>query len=206
MATFTWSAFMGAGPSWTDIGANTVVFSGSGGLTEPVTVASWQDETHIGNGDPGTDQCGANHPNNVKWTATNSMSLNGGAAQALNDTNVTQDECTLQVVFTHGSAVALTNVRFYAYDGTTTTTPATGVDCVAFEQGESQTSWTVINDETVSGALTNGSIGGDNTSERLDLADSASATDHTYYIAVSASPEAVGAKTDFDFGMALTYS
>jgi hypothetical protein len=134
------------------------------------------------------------------------MSLNGGAAQALNDTNVTADECTLQVVFTHGSAVALTNVRLYAYDSTTTTTPATGVDCVAWEQGESVTSWTVINDETVAGALTVGSIGGDNASERLDLADSASATSHTYHMAISASPEAVGAKADFDFGMALTYS
>lgn len=206
MATFTWNAYMGAGPAWADIAANTIVFSGTGGLAAPVTVASWQDETHIGNGDPGTDQCGANHPNNVKWTATNSMSLNGGGAAALNDTNVTADECTLQVVFTHGSAVALTNVRLYAYDGTTTTTPATGVDCVAFEQGESVTSWTVINDESVAGALTNGSIGGDNVSERLDLADSGSATNHTYHIAISASPEAVGAKADFDFGMALTYS
>lgn len=197
---------MGAGPSWTDIAANTIVFSGTGGIAEPVTVASWQDETHVGNGDPGTDQCGANHPNNVKYTATNSMELNGGANEAINDTNVTADECTLQVVFTHGSAVALTNVRFYAYDGTTTTTPAVGVDCVAFEQGESATSWTVINDETASGALTNGSIGGDNAGERADLADSPSATDHTYYIAISASPETVGAKSAFDFGLALTYS
>lgn len=197
---------MGAGPSWTDIAANTIVFSGTGGLTTPVTVAAWQDESHIGNGDPGTDQCGANHPNNVKWTATDSMELNGGANQAINDTNITADEATIQVVFTHGSAVALTNVRFYAYDGTTTTTPAIGVDCVAFQQGETEVAWTVINDETTSGALTVGSIGGDNTGERLDLADSGSATDHTYTIALSASPETVGAKADFDFGVALTYS
>lgn len=206
MATFTWEYWGSTGPAWTSISTNKIIFSGSGGLDQPVTVAAFQDETHIGNGDPGTDQCGANHPNNVKWTATNSMSLNGGAAQALNDTNVTADECTIRIRFTHGSAVTLTNVRFYAYDGTTTTTPATGVDVAAWEQGESVTSWTVINDETVSGAFTNGSIGGDNTSERLDCADGASATDHTYYIAISASPESVGGKSDFDFGFALTYS
>ena len=43
-------------------------------------------------------------------------------------------------------------------------------------------------------------------SERLDLADSGSATDHYWYIALSASPESVGAKTSFDFGATLTYS
>lgn len=130
----------------------------------------------------------------------------GGGTENITDANLTETECTLRIIFTHGSAVALSNVRFYAYDGTTVTTEAVGVDAVAFERGQSATSWTVINDDTVSGALTTGSIGGDNSGERLDLAASSSATDHTYFIAVSASPESVGAKSSFDLGMALTYS
>ena len=199
MATFTWEYYGGAGPAWTDIAANTIVFSGSGGLDQPVTVAAWQDETHIGSGDPGTDQCGANHCNNVKWISSTQFALNGGGTETLNDTNLVATECTLRIRFTDGSSVAITNARFYAYDGSTTTTIATGVDCMAFEQGVTATTWTEINNTT-------GPVGGDNTGERVDLADQGAATDHTYYIAVSASPESVGAKTAFDFGVALTYS
>ena len=205
MAVFTWNFWGSTGPAWTDIAANTIVFSGTGGLANPVTVAAWQDETHIGNGDPGTDQCGTNHSNSVKFIQGTEFD-NGSGTETLNDTNLTQDEVTLQIVFTDGASVAITSARFYAYDGTTTTTEAIGVDVYAFEQGQSATTWTLINDDTTSGAETTGSIGGDNSGQRLDLADQGAATDHTYYIAVSASPETVGAKAAFDFGVALTYS
>jgi len=205
LAVFTWNYWGGTGPSWTDVSTDTVVFSGTGGLANPVTVAAWQDETHMGTGDPGTDACGTVHAKNNKYIGSTQFD-NGSGTETLNDTNLTQDECTLQIIFTDGASVAITSARFYAYDGTTTTTEAVGVDVVAFEQGQAATTWTIINDDTVSGALTVGSIGGDNTGERLDLADQGAATDHTYYIAVSASPETVGAKTAFDFGISLTYS
>ncbi len=198
MATFTWEFWGSAGPAWTDIAANTIVFAGTGGLATAVTVAAYQDETHIGNGDPGADQCGVNHANNVKWIS-NTQFDNGGGTETINDTNLTVDECSLRVRFTDGASVAITNGRFYSYDGTTTTVEAVGVDVEAFEQGVTATTWTTINNDS-------GSIGGDNAGERLDLADQGAATDHTYYFAISASPESVGAKTSFDFGLALTYS
>lgn len=198
MATFTWEYYGATGPTWTDIGANTIVFAGSGGITTPVTVGAWQDETHIGNGDPGTDQCGANHCNNVKYL-TGTTFDNGSGSQALNDTNLTANECTIRIRFTDGSSVATSNARFYSYDGTTTTTEAVGVDVYAFEQGVTATSWTLINDDS-------GNIGGDNSGERLSLSDQSAATAHTFYLAISASPESVGGKTSFDFGIALTYS
>jgi len=205
MATFTWNYYGDTTPDWTDIAANTLVFSGVGGLATAVTVGEWQDETHIGNGDPGTDQCGTNHSNSVKYISSTEFD-DGGGTETINDTNLLATECTLQILFTHGSAVAVTSARLYAYDGSTVTTPAVGVDVVAFEQGQTNTAWEIINDDSVAGALTNGNIGGDNSAERLDFADSGSATDHTYYAALSASPESVGAKASFDFGMALTYS
>ena len=207
MAVFTWYMYTGAGPAWADITTETIVFSGATDtITTPVTVSAWADGTHRGDGDPGADQCGANHANNVKYIQSTEFDLSGGGTETLNDTNLLATECSLQIIFTHGSAVAITNGRFYAFNSTTTTTRATGVDVVAFEQGVSATTWTIINDDTVSGALTTGSTGGDNSGHRLDLDDSGSATDHTYYIALSASPESVGGKTDFDFGIALTYS
>src|SRR3990167_11188742 len=98
MATFTWNAFIGAVPAWTDIAANTIVFSSSPtDLATNITVAAFNDGTHVGNGDPGTDQCGANHQNNNKYLTDTTISINGGGSETLNDTNLTANECTLQV-------------------------------------------------------------------------------------------------------------
>lgn len=199
MATFTWNYYGGAGPAWTDISTNTVVFSGSGGITTPITVGTWNDETHIGNGDPGTDQCGANHCRNVKYVSSTQFDLDGGGTETLNDTNLVATECTLRIDFTDASSVATSNGRFYTFDGSTTTVEAVGIEAYAFEQGVSATTWTQVNDDS-------GNIGGDNTGERLALGDHSASTTHNFYVAVSARPETVGAKTEFDFGIALTYS
>lgn len=198
MATFTWEVYAGETPSWIDVSTNTLVFSGSGGLATPITLGEWQSETHLGSGDPGTDQCGANHVPNVKYL-TGSTFDNGGGSEAINDTNLAITECTFRVKFAHGEAVAISGARLYAFDGTTETTEAVGVEVYAFERGVAGEAWVQINDDSES-------IGGDNTGERLTLGDKSSATEHLWYIAVSVRPESVGAKTSFDFGVALTYS
>lgn len=199
MAAITFEVYIGA-PAWTDLAANTLVFSSSlTDLTTAITVAAFQDGTHAGNGDPGTDQCGANHANNVKYIDDNNMSVNGGGSEAINDTNLAANECTMRVHFNHGVAVAVTGARFYSFDGSVVTNEAVGIDCYAFERGITATAWTKINDDSAN-------VGGDNSGERLLLADSGSATDHYWYLALSASPESVGGKTSFDFGCTLTYS
>lgn len=200
MATIYFEGYMGSSPAWTDLGANTLVFSGSlTDLTAAININQYNDGTHAGSGDPGTDQCGANHMNNVKFLTTTTMSVNGGASENINDTNLAQNECTLRLHFNHASAVSVTNARLYMYRPSAgTTTKADNIVCYAFQRGVGATSWTLINDT--------GTTGGDNSGERLDLADSASATDHYWYVAVSVSPATVGSHTDVDLGMALTYS
>lgn len=200
MATITFEGYMGAGPSWTDIGANTLVFSSSlTDLTAPITVNAYNDGTHAGNGDPGTDQCGANHINNVKYLTSGTFSLDGGGSTALSDANLPANDCTLRLHFNHSSSVAVTNARAYIYKpSVSVTTKADNIMAYAWERGESATAWTLINDT--------GTTGGDNTGERLDLQNSGAATDHYWYIALSLSPTVVGGHTDVDLGMALTYS
>lgn len=198
MATFTWEVYSDT-PAWHTVNGNTIVFSGSGGLTTPITVGSWNDETHLGSGDPGTDQCGTgSHMNSVQFISSTQFD-DGSGTETLNDTNLTNDQCTLAVHFDDGSSVATSNGRFYTFDGTTETNEAIGVEVYAFEQGISATAWTFINDDSTN-------HGGDNSGERLPLTDQSGATEHTFYIAVSARPESVGSKTQFDFGIALTYS
>jgi hypothetical protein len=201
MASITWEAYSGAGPAWADVSTNKFIFSSSlTDLTTKVTVGAWQDGTHLGNGDPGTDQCGANHVPNVKYLTGTTMSVDGGGSENINDTNLLETECTLRIKLdtTGEGSTATQNGRFYCYDGATTTTEAVGVDVYAFERGVSASAWTQVNDDT-------GNIGGDNTGERLDLGDKTSATTHYWYIAVSASPESVGGKSSFDFGITVEF-
>lgn len=197
MATFTWEVYADT-PAWMSVSTNTIVFAGSGGISTPITVGSWQDETHLGSGDPGTDQCGTNHVPNVKYVSGTQFD-GGGGTESLNDTNLVATECTMRIEFTDASSVATSNARFYSFDGSTETNEAVGVEAYAFEQGVGASSWTQINDDS-------GNIGGDNSGERLALSDQSAGTEHYFYVAVSARPESVGSKTQFDFGIALTYS
>lgn len=203
MATFDWQVYADT-PAWMSVGANTIVFSGSKtDLTVPITVGSdWNSGTHLGNGDPGADQCGGTHVPNVEYVSSTQFKLDGGSTETLNNTNLAATECSLAVEFTDGSSVAITNARFYCFNSTTETTRATGVEVYAFEAQQAQTAWELINDDSAS-------IGGDQgygTTHVLDLQNQGAATQHTFYLAVSARPESVGAKGDFDFGVALTYS
>lgn len=199
MATFTWEVYADT-PAWFGVGANTIVFSGDAtDLSVPITVGNYNSGTHLGSADPGTDQCGTTHMPNVEYVAATQFKLNGGTDEDLNDTNLTAIECGLRIEFTDASSVATSNARFYSFDGVTETDEAVGIEAFAFEQGVGASAWTEINDDS-------GNIGGDNSGERLALSDQSAATEHTFYVAVSSRPESVGSKTEFDLGIALTYS
>jgi len=198
MATFTWETYRDT-PGWKDVSTNTFVFAGSAtDLTVPITVGEYNTGTHIGNGDPGTDQCGTNHSRNMKFITLTQTDIGGGTV-TLNTTNVADTQMTMRVVFTDASSVATSAARFYSFDGAVTTNEAVGVVAYAVERVTGMSTWTIINDDT-------NNTGGDNTGERLALSDQTTATSHTFYIGVTARPESVGAKTSFDFGVALTYS
>lgn len=199
MATFTWQVYANT-PAWMGVSSNTIVFSGSRtDLSVPITVGTWNSGTHLGNGDPGTDQCGTNHVPNVEYVSNTQFKLNGGSTETISNANLAATECTMRILFTDASSVAVSNARFYAFDGSTTTAEAVGVEVYAVEGQVGASTWTQINDDSAN-------IGGDNSGERLTLKDQSAATQHTFYIAVSARPESVGAKTQFDFGIGLTYS
>lgn len=199
MATITFEHNTGTtgSPVWTNISTNTLVFSGSAtDLTATILTTDWNDGTHIGSGDPGTDQCtsgpNSSHNNNVKFVDASNMIVNAGGSEAINDTNLIQGECTLRVHLNNGTSVATQNSFFFCFNGTVDTTEAVEIECYAFEQGVSATTWTQINDDSAN-------IGGDNSGERLDLGEKTTATDHYWYLALSARGESAGAKTSFDF-------
>lgn len=205
MATVTFEAFFGT-PAWGSIGANRLVFSASlTGLTARIAATAFQDGTHLGSGTPGTDQCGVTHARNVKWLTDTTMSVNGAASEIINDTNLADTECSMRIHLNDPVAFQTQNGRFYAYNNTTTTLQATGVDIAAYEKGNS-TQWFHLNDDSVAGPAgwITGGIGGDNAGERITMANrTVAAVDQFYFYALSLAPETFGDKSAIAFGCSI---
>ena len=189
MATYTW-ALQGSSP--TTLGATDILqFAGAGGFDTPIAVNSYNDTTHVESSVGGNSSSG-NTPNNNKWisdaggTGGDSQGDWGDGTEDIDQ--ITDAECTLHINFAHGSAVAISNHIFYAYNGSSTATGPTDVDFQCAEQGD--TNWT---EAEGSGAA-------------LSITDSGSATSHDFYLLVSAGPTAVGEKTDFVMRDELTYT
>lgn len=189
MATF---AFTLQGSTPTTIGATDILqFAGASGFGTAITVNSYNDTTHV-ESSGGSDQSSGNTPNNNKFvsqtggTGGDSQADWGGGTEDLDQ--ITTAEASLKINFSHGSAVALTNVIFYAYDASTTTAVPTDVDFRCAEVGDTNF------------------VEAEGSGSALSLNDSSSNTSHDFYLVVSASPTDVGTKTAFAIRMELTYS
>ncbi len=214
IATITWEAYYGNTPAWTDMASNRLVFSGSSSnINTTVQATQWQDGTHVGNGTPGTDQCGTTHVPNVKLTSGTQWSLNGAGAATI--TEIADTSCTFRLHFNDAANYSLQNGRLYTYDGTTTTSEAVGVDAAMWVKGNAHVAWTAINSDSATGptvtslrtaaTFTTADIGGNNTNEYYALQNKTAAVDQYYYVALSASPETAGGKSSFALGAYLEY-
>lgn len=171
-----------------------------------VPVGSYQDTTWItdGNGVYQGPQC-----DNVKYTHANSGSINGAASVGLQ--YIPNYLATLQIQFTHTSAVKTQNAEVRIYDRSSINNPASGVTCKAAEiihpnqtqnvSSSSDSSWTtptgssvvlsLMDSPGVSGLSPNGS--------------ETSSTQHDWYVALSASPNSTGSKTMFGAYASVEY-
>lgn len=186
MATFTWTGQgTDAAVTNTTLGATDKLGLYGSAFGDAVTVGSYQDSTHIENSG-GTQQC-TTHINNNKYIASGSIQINGGGTETLNGTNLATTECTLKINFSHGSSVITSSATFWAYDGSTQSAVPTNITFQCAEQAD--TAWT--NAEGSGAAMT--------------LDDNTTATSHDFYLAISASPEAVGNLIAFGLTIQLTY-
>lgn len=132
--------------------------------------------------------------NNVAYVSSTQFALNGGSTETLNDTNLVASECTLRIQFYDDSSnISLSSVTFWVYQGSEATLVS---DCeiYAFEQGESNSAWTKINDSATA-------VGG--SGDALSLANNSGATHHEYYIALSMVPKAGATIGDIDFNIGI---
>lgn len=184
MATFTWTAQKTTGTA--TIGATDRIWlNGGTAVTDNVTVNSYQDGTHISNSSD-VQQDTNPYVHNVKYLTSTTMSLDG--AGSANLSTLTTANAPLKINFSDASSVTTTNAKFYAYDGTTDATAMAGVNFYAAEAGVTST-WVAANGSAAA----------------LSIQDDTTATSHDYYLALSASPTSVGAKSG-KVKITLTYA
>ena len=189
-----------------EIGGSGIGFFGSSGFGSSVAVGEYQSSTYITNSN-GTVQ-GA-EINNVKYVHPNS-GLSGASTLALR--NIPNYKATLNVRFNADSAVKTQNAQIRIYDRSNVNNNASGVTTKVAEivhpstseaglLGSGSTAWSTLNGSgvTLNLAASPGTSGlspsGSNTQD----------TRHDWYLALSASPDSIGSKTQYGLWIQLEY-
>lgn len=178
-----------------------------GGFGQSVNVGEYQDSTFITNG-AGTSQ--GPQVDNIKWLNTASGIVNG-ASSGVALTAIPNYLATLNVRFTHTSAVRTQNAKLRVYDRTSINNPASGVLCKVAELIHPDT----VQNNTGSGSSTWQTPTGSSVIMSLTASPghsglrpngaSTTADTHDWYFAISASPESIGSKTLFALYCELEY-
>ncbi len=187
-------------------------FYGVGGFGTSVAVGAYQSTTYITDGN-GTAQ--GPQVNNVQWTHASSGAVQGGTNLGL--LKIPNYQSTLILQFSHTSAVRTQNAQLYIYDRTTVTNPASGVTTAVcpvihpdtsqavtgsggsvwqFPAGSSYVNMSVLSN---GGGYSPGQSGySPNGIATVDMT-------HSFYAAISASPNSVGSKTLYGLYFQLEY-
>lgn len=189
-----------------EIGGSGIGFFGSAGFGSSVAVGEYQSSTYITNGN-GTVQ-GA-EINNVKYVHPSS-GLSGASTLTLR--NIPNYKATLNVRFTSTTPVKTQNVQVRIYDRSNINNNPSGVTTKVAEIIHPSTSETGL---LGSGSSTWSTLAGSGTI--LSLANSPGSsglspsgvntvdTRHDWYLALSASPDSIGSKTQYGFWIQLEY-
>jgi len=144
--------------------------------------------THIFAADDVTHICASTHGNNTQRLSNTTVSINGAGSSAL---PVPAIQCPFLFTFFSLAEVVTSNGQIYTYDGTTDSTPISGVNIYLAEGGVS-TSWVAAN-----GSATSLNLANHNTP----------ATDHDFWIAcsVDAAGQSPGNSTTGAFKISISY-
>lgn len=180
------------------------------GFGKSVEVGEYQQTTFI------TDSNGTvegPQVNNIQWTHANSGEINGaGSSKQL--TAIPNYLATLNIRFTHTSAVKVQNGKVRIFDRSSINNAASGVttkvaelihpDTVQNNNGSGDSSWL-----TPAGSSVIVDIA-DNPGESGEYAGNGSVSTrdddrHDWYLAISASPDSIGSKTLYGLYVELEY-
>ena len=166
-----------------------------GTFGNPITVAAFNGGTHVRDA-AGNDDSTGRTTKNSKYVAAGTVSIGVGTVNIQSGT-ITSANAPLLINISYDSAITLSAVSFYAYDGTT---PATGPVAIVVYAAEVDVDGFAGNDATWT------ELDGSGSALALDEATFlASATSHDAFLLISASPESVGVKNTDKFRITFTY-
>lgn len=181
-------------------------FYGSSGFGSSVAVGTYQDDTYI------TDSNGAvngGKANNIKWTNASSGIVNT-IANARHLRTIANGLATLNVRFTHTTGVKTQNVKLRIYDRSSIANPASGVTTKVAElihpennetlNGSGSVAW-----ETPAGTGFMTLAASPGTSGLSPSGSNTIDSRHDWYLALSASPDSIGSKTQYALWVELEY-
>lgn len=181
-----------------NLGGSGLGFFGNGGFGQSVEVGTWQGTTFITDGN-GTINGGAventKYPNHPDSGINTSLGTNPVLLR-----EIPNRLATLNIRFTHDSAVKLQNTKLRIFDRSNINNPASGVTTKVARiihpynsgnNGSGDTSCSTPAGSAVPLSL-NGSPGA---SGRYLLGTTNTDLQHDFYVVISASPNSIGAKT-----------
>lgn len=174
-----------------------------------VDVGQFQDTTFITNAD-GTSE--GPQVNNIKWEAEDSGIINS-AGNGVILTAIPNYLATLNIRFTHTSAVKTQNALVRIYDRTTITNAASGVttyvaelihpDTVQNDNGSGDGTW--INATSGTSSVAIDLVASPGYSGERESGSETYSDQHDYYLAITASPDSIGSKTEYGLYVELEY-
>lgn len=203
MATFTFHS------GSNNIGSSGLGFFGSSGFGSSVAIGVYQDSTYITNAN-GT--IAGQSLNNIKHSHPSSGILNGiGGPGGLDLLAIANAEASLNIRYSHTTAVKTQQVRLRIYDRSNINNIASGVTTKVAELVHP----TTTNALDGSGSATWVTPGGSGTIMSLTsspgmsgLSPSGTGTvsdRHDWYLAMSSSPDSIGSKTQYALWIELEY-
>lgn len=199
-----------------NLGGSGIGFYGPGGFASSVNVGAFQDNTFI------TDATGALEgpkANNVKYVHSASGDLGGGDVRVLR--GIPNQLATVNIRFTHGTPVKVQNPQLRGFDRVNINNPPSGVTFYAAQLvhpwatssplGSGDTSWKHLGGSggTINGVTYDPPLTFINSPGVSGLSPSGSntiSTQHDHYAILSASPDAIGSKSQFGMYYSLEYS
>lgn len=193
-----------------DLSGSGLGFYSNDGFGGSVRVGEYQGRTFITNG-AGTTQ--GPEVDNVKYLNAASGIL-GQAGTGIALTAIPNYQATLNVRFTYDSAVNVQNAKARIYDRSNPNNAASGVTCKVAEiihptttqtnNGSGDTTWYTPAGSSITVPLANspgpsGLYAGNGSNSNY------AATQHDWYLAISASPDSIGSKTQFGLYIELEY-
>lgn len=169
-----------------------------------VEVGQYQSSTYITDGNGSTE--GPNL-NNIKWTHASSGQVNANDSWALQ--NIPNRYATLNIRFTNDDSVNVQNAAVRIYDRSNIANPASGVTTKVAElihpddnqatTGSGDSTWNTPGGATDVDLIDSPGLSG------VNAMGGPSSTRHDWYLAISASPDSIGAKTLYGLYVELEY-